>query len=256
MKNVQPRKLHRIYHLLGLLWLDGIDWSSAPKIHGFLQSPRLPNPTIPKLACALCAPCSRMCLLQGVGCTPRCWLGLLGLRRCAAVICVANCLLQGVGSTVDSRSTSQGPNRFGIKLFKNLHEQGGILQLLIKAPHLLKLLHITSFYSTSNFRPPYKSILYTPYTQRNYFYASSPHNPLELSPKSTCPAQAVQPPRPTDSQRSRRVRLNPPSASPSRRRLEHREDRSREGSIVPGDVRAAVRAVVATLQPPLRFGGR
>ena len=31
---------------------------------------------------------STTCLLQGVGCTPRCWLGLLGLRRCAAVICV------------------------------------------------------------------------------------------------------------------------------------------------------------------------
>ena len=38
------------------------------------------------------------CLLQGVGCTPRRWLALLGLRRCSAVICVRGskrCVLQG-----------------------------------------------------------------------------------------------------------------------------------------------------------------
>ena len=31
--------------------------------------------------------------LQGVGCTRWRWLGLLGLRRCAAVICVAGVVL-------------------------------------------------------------------------------------------------------------------------------------------------------------------
>ena len=39
------------------------------------------------------------CLLQGVGCTPRCWLALLGLHRCSTVICVRgvqkHCVLQG-----------------------------------------------------------------------------------------------------------------------------------------------------------------
>ena len=37
--------------------------------------------------------------LQGVGCTPRCWLAPLGLRRCSAVICARcvqkHCVLQG-----------------------------------------------------------------------------------------------------------------------------------------------------------------
>ena len=35
------------------------------------------------------------CLLQGVGCTPRCWLGLLRLHRCAAVICVGIVFCRG-----------------------------------------------------------------------------------------------------------------------------------------------------------------
>ena len=36
------------------------------------------------------------CLLQGVGCTPWCWLALLGLRRCSAVSCTRGVQKHGV----------------------------------------------------------------------------------------------------------------------------------------------------------------